>query len=391
MPYTRFLFFLLSFPALSFGQNIDSVLTERAPIDINFLFNYYEQDGNHSAVTGGIGTEELQDYSTVINILVPMDSSNQLNIESSINVYSSASTDNIDARTSSASSQDLRSSLSFNWNRLLADQRNSLDWKFGASVESDYLSLWLGMGWTHSSKDQNRVFSLSTQLFFDRWILYFPAELRNTIIPTVDTDKRRSYNLSLGFQQVINKRLNASLSTDLSMQKGFLSTPFHRVYFQGETLPRIEHFPDIRWKVPLGLRLNYFATDLFVMRFFYRYYWDSFGIQAHTVNLEVPVKLNLAWTVLPFYRYHRQSAADFFLPFGAHIDGNEFYTSDFDLSALSSHKFGVGLRFFPLWQLSKAEARLQWEISAISLRFSHYRRSDGLKAWSLSTLFSLSN
>ena len=27
----------------------------RAPIDVNILFNYYTQEGNNSAVTGGVG------------------------------------------------------------------------------------------------------------------------------------------------------------------------------------------------------------------------------------------------------------------------------------------------------------------------------------------------
>lgn len=369
----------------------DSLNKKREPIDVNFLFNYYSQDGNNSAVTGGTGTEELKDYATVINIIVPVDSANQLSVEAGANVYTSASTDLIDSRMSSASSIDTRSSIYFDWEQYNKQAKTFINWKMGGSVESDYLSLSLGWGWAKQSKDENRLFSVQAQAFFDRWILYFPAELRDTIIPTVDTDKRRSFNLNLNYQQVLSPRMQFSISADINLQNGFLSTPFHRVYFQEETLPRIEKFPGTRWRYPIGFRLNYYATDYMILRLFYRYYWESFGIQAHTFNIEAPIKVNPSWTISPFYRYYTQGAADFFLPFRTHVDGAEFYTSDFDLSAFHSHKFGLGLRVTPLWQLSSPQAKLQWEISTIAFRFSHYRRSDGLRAWSLSTFWGITN
>ena len=39
------------------------------PIEIDFLLNYYEQDGDNSAVTGGRGTEELSNIGTKIIII----------------------------------------------------------------------------------------------------------------------------------------------------------------------------------------------------------------------------------------------------------------------------------------------------------------------------------
>ena len=36
--------------------------------EINIVSSYYHQDGNNSAITGGIGTEKLSDYANFINI-----------------------------------------------------------------------------------------------------------------------------------------------------------------------------------------------------------------------------------------------------------------------------------------------------------------------------------
>ena len=36
--------------------------------EVNFVSSYYHQDGNNSAVTGGVGTEKLTDFGNTIDI-----------------------------------------------------------------------------------------------------------------------------------------------------------------------------------------------------------------------------------------------------------------------------------------------------------------------------------
>jgi hypothetical protein len=42
--------------------------------DIQVLFGYYTQNGNHSAITGGTGTEKLRVYSPELTITHHLDS-----------------------------------------------------------------------------------------------------------------------------------------------------------------------------------------------------------------------------------------------------------------------------------------------------------------------------
>ena len=72
-------------------------------IEANFLSSYYNQDGNNSAVTGGIGTEALTDFANVFIINVPIDSVNAISLFGGADAYTSASSDNIDTNVSSAS------------------------------------------------------------------------------------------------------------------------------------------------------------------------------------------------------------------------------------------------------------------------------------------------
>jgi hypothetical protein len=351
------------------------------PIDVDFLFNYYEQEGQHAAVTGGQGSEELADRAGKIVVKVPLDSARKIVASTALNHYTSASTDKIDSYVSSASRRDSRAWVQLGFESVINKQKQ---WGLGGglSIESDYISRSLNAYWQWSSADQNRSLNLAAQAFFDTWIVIFPEELRAPGLATVPTDKRRSFNLAFNWSQVINQRIQASLSADFVVQQGLLSTPFHRVYFVGESLPKIEKFPLWRFKYPVGLRLNWFATDWLVVRSYYRNYHDSFGISAHTVQLESPVKLGLSLAILPFYRYHTQSAADFFAPFAQHQIEQAYYTSDFDLSAFQSQKWGLGLRIAPLYGLSrfKVGPRRVAMLRKTTLRYARYVRSDGLNA-----------
>src|SRR6185436_2958616 len=68
--------------------------------EVNFISSYYGQDGNHSAVTGGIGTEKLSDYSNALDLQITKTDSllrtRTWNIELAMDAYTSASSDKID-------------------------------------------------------------------------------------------------------------------------------------------------------------------------------------------------------------------------------------------------------------------------------------------------------
>lgn len=380
------LFFLLLYCGNAAGQTtLDS--TARKPIDVNLLLNYYDQEGNHSAVTGGIGTEKLTDYDTRIIVLIPVDSASRLSAEAGFNTYSSASTDRIDSRMSSASSSDIRASVQLGWEQEKPKTQQAYSWGMGGSVESDYLSMNIHGSFYQPLKDGQSALYLDAQAFLGRWVLYFPEELRDTVQPFITTDRRFAYHFNLQYQRAVNRRTSLALSTGFSYQHGLLSTPFHRVYFPEEELPRIERLPGRRWQWPVSLRLHYFAGGGVATRFFYRYYLDGFGIRAHSLELELALKLSPAFSLTPVYRYHRQRAADYFQPYLGHRHGAAFYTSDFDLSAFSSHKMGLGIRLSPIWRWRLLGKRKLGEITGISLRAAHYRRSDGLRAWMGSLLW----
>lgn len=357
------------------------------PAEANFLFNYYQQEGENSAVTGGTGTEALIDRASSIIVAVPLDSVSRLSVESSVNHYTSASSDNIDFTVSSASRDDYRGQLYITYQRSWPQQRQELGFRFGGSIETDVISRTAAIDWNWESRDKNRRFSVSARAFWDDWLLIFPAELRSTGTTLTESDKRRTYALSLTYAQVINRRMQWAFFSDFIFQHGLLSTPFHRVYFADQNQPKIEQLPSTRTKLPFGARFNWSVNHLLIARLYYRFYIDSFDIMASTLSAELPLKLPLGLTIYPFYRYHRQSAASYFRDYRKHLSDADFFTSDFDLSAFDSHKQGLGIKFDPLYGLSRFKfpnRSTTTVIQSVELQYADYRRQDGLSFYTIS-------
>jgi hypothetical protein len=375
-----FFFFIVLITTLLYAQQ-DSII--RPPVDVNFLFNYYEQDGDHSAVTGGEGTQRLIDRSSILVIKVPLDSFRSMHAHGGLNTYSSASTDRIDTRMSSASSKDSRARLylGYMWSK------KGKPWEMfaegGASIESDYTSTSLQYRYARRSAKNDWEWSAGIHAFFDTWVVYVADEFRGTARASVPDDKRRSINLALAYSRVINRRMQGLISLEPSWQQGLLATPFHRVFVQNDPLAFVERLPANRWKLPLAARLNAFVGGSLVLRGSYRYYWDSFGIQAHTLSLKAPIKFGNFVSLAPGYRWHRQSAARYFLPKGQHLSSSPFFTSDFDLSAFTSHRLSGQLAIRPLYGVGRFKlfSKKKHSLDTISLSYHRFFRSDGLEAW----------
>lgn len=373
---------LLAFTFQGIAQNSDYQMKGNTKeVTIDFLSSYYEQDGNNAAVTGGIGTEALQDFANVVVINVPFDSINSVSLTGGADYYTSASTDNIDNNVSSASSRDLRKYGTVSYSRKNLKRGETYTAKAGGSAEYDYTSFSAGLSYTKEWNDGNSEFTVNAQMFRDNWSIYLPRELRGEV--TIPNRQRNSYNFQATYAQVLNKRMQMSLSTEAIYMQGLLSTPFHRVYFSDQLQPDIERLPNTRLKIPIGLRFNYFPIDNIIVRSYYRYYFDNWGLQAHAFSLETPLKVAPWLTLSPFYRYNTQTAADYFAPFAIHSVNDVFYTSDYDLSALQSHKVGLGFRIAPLYGVARMKLPLRklFQFKTLEVRTAYYRRSTGLRAF----------
>ncbi len=353
--------------------------------EVNLVAGYYGQDGNNSAVTGGIGTEKLSNFANSIDLKLSfIDRKSRqhfINADFNIDHYTSASSDNIDPLTiSSASRSDTHVYPSLSWTVKDDATRTSRGISYSYSTEYDYQSHGFNVNFAKISKDNNREFSLKAGAFFDTWMAILPSELRPAGYGSAaegDRDPvaykpRNSYNLALSLSQVINKRFQLLVTVEPAFQQGLLSTPYHRVYFTDGS-HTVEKLPGSRFKLPVGARLSYFLGDKVILRGFYRFYADDWGMKAHTANFEATYKITPFVSVSPFYRFHNQTAVRYFKAYGKHSPTEAYYTSDYDISGFTSHFVGTGIRLAPPGGLLGIK---QWH--SVELRYGHYLRSTGM-------------
>lgn len=221
-------------------------------------------------------------------------------------------------------------------------------------------------------------FTAKLQVYLDQVSLIAPVELRSGVYYGEDnyypSTSRNTLAGSFSYSQIINARLQIMFLADIVQQQGYLSLPFHRVYFTDGSVHQ-EHLPDNRFKLPLGFRASYFLGDRFILRAYYRYYTDNWGLHSHTADLEVPIKISPFFSVSPFYRFYQQTAIKSFAAYQEHTYADQYYTSNYDFSKFNSQFVGAGIHFTPPNGLFGVK-----QINMLELRYGHYLKTTGMNA-----------
>ncbi len=436
--------------------------------EVDTLLSFYTQDGNNAAVTGGIGTENLQDYATNITVAIPLNADDVFTVDATVSAYTSASSSNLNpfsgasqggedddndrrdddggnqngvtegspwVASSGASKSDVWISGVFNYSHT-SDSRNRI-WTADMSISSefDYFSFGFGGSHTWLFNKKNTELSLKGNVYLDTWKPVYPTEIKsynetrgnlnfgffngidildqngNTIDKNsisawkpyntnLVTDKgRNTFSGSLSFSQILSKKLQISIFMDVVQQTGWLANPMQRVYFKDRpnfyignaaSIPNytstdntrvfqladdIERLPNSRLKTPVGVRLNYYVSERIVLKSYYRFYTDDWGITSQTASLEIPLKLADKFTFYPSFRYYTQTQADYFAPYEEHSILDNFYTSDYDLSTFNSNQYGLGIRYTDIFTKSHIG---KLRLKQANLKYSNYQRNTGL-------------
>lgn len=352
--------------------------------DIELLYNHYVQDGNNSAVTGGIGTEKLIVYAPAIKV-THRSKINTLSFNAGADIISSASTDNIDFIVSSASRRDTRSYANIGFGRDLLEQRANVHLGTGLSIESDYFSVPLSFGGNYTTKSKMQTYFFDVQMYFDdlRWgrvnkdlykptRLVYPAELRYK--DWYNTYRRESFNFKLGLQQILNKRNILGIYPEITYQTGLLATPFHRIYYNDGSIG-VENFPEQRIKAILGLKLNSFVRNRIILKNRLELYSDNFGVNGIAIENETSIKLTPLFILTPSLRLSTQKGSKYFKPYMEHSPEDKYVTSDYDLSKMQTLQLGLAMRYMSGKNLNGSVV-----FNEMLFQYLYYNRSNQLHA-----------
>lgn len=359
--------------------------------EVDFVTSYYNQTGDHSAVTGGIGTEAVTDVanSLTLNLVWLNKSQNKNTLAVGLGFdYHTAASQAFVSKTGASSPTGTRLYPSLDWTIENAKKGNTFGLGAYYSGEFNYQSLGADLAFSQKTADRNGEFSAKLQGYFDKVTLIYPSEFE----PASTTDfngtgngngyggdhhnygssPRTTLSASFSYSQMINSRLQVMLLGDVVTQHGFLSLPFHRVYFNNGK-DTIERLPSSRFKLPVGARLNYFLGDNIILRTYYRYYIDNWGIRSNTAGIEVPYKITPFFSISPFYRFYNQSASKYFAPYEEHSLTDEYFTSNYEYARFESSFYGLGFRVAP------PNGVFGWQgLHELEIRYGHYTQTTDL-------------
>lgn len=252
-------------------------------------------------------------------------------------------------------------------------------WKADFSRQISALNVSLGLANSRESDYVSNGWSVNTLTGFNQKNTTLLAGLAGTddkvkVFYQSPWAKKRTNDVIVGVTQLLDPHTFVTANVSWGHAAGYLSDQYKVVQKRievnpGDFLPLqfLENRPGTRDKwIALGA-LNHAFPDLSgALEASYRFYRDTFGTRAHTIELTWLQQISPTLILQPELRLHDQSAANFYYynieqtsivpPFGRPSPQGPFYSSDYRVSALRTFTYGLKIVWTPStrWQLDVA-------------------------------------
>ena len=175
----------------------------------------------------------------------------------------------------------------------------------------------------------------------------------NTVGQSTDDDfeeeaKVRSYRVSLS--QILTKNLVMAFTLETITVEGFLNNPYRSVrYFDSGSANgysfQPEVYPRTRTSNAIAVRANYFLPQRAALHGGVRVFDDNWDIEATTYELGYTLPYGDAWIFEASFRFHDQTAADFYSDLFPSFNAQNFLARDKELSTFTSTTIGFGASY----------------------------------------------
>jgi hypothetical protein len=178
----------------------------------------------------------------------------------------------------------------------------------------------------------------------------------------------RTYGV--GITQILTRNLILSLNYQALTDQGYLQSPYREVLYLDPTQPKgygtaSQVYPGTHTSNAAAVELKYYLPYRAALDGSYRYYTDTWGIVAHTLQLGYTQPWK-HWIFDGSVRYYKQNAASFFSDLFPRADAQNFMARDRELAAFTSYTLGVGAAYD--FQIP----RVPWiQKNTLNLRYNH--------------------
>lgn len=251
---------------------------------------------------------------------------------------------------SGASIREERKDVQLTWALPLA----GIDWgvSAGHSVEDDYRATHAGLEFEYSPPNSAHTVSGGIGYSYDR-IDPVRGASSPDVIEQADKDSFSAYG---GISWVLDPQTVLQTAFSYGLHDGYLNDPYKQAWIVERSNTVRDTRPGERHQFSASARLrHYLPQHKAALHADYRYYYDSWDIEAHTVELSWQQMLGESWRITPGLRWYSQSQADFYAPYYQSLRGDGRASSDYRLSPYGAISLRLDIR--------KALAQ-DWEIGA---------------------------
>ncbi len=249
--------------------------------------------------------------------------------------------------------EDVRNSISLQVPVTLSI--NLITPQFAYSEESDYKSTGAALNYSLSLFEKNTVLTFG---WAHTWDQVLDAQ------PVRQWQKKSGDDFLIGCNQLLGPKTVLGVNFTYGQASGYLNDPYRFIVgatdFQLDAdnpAGHVEERPTERDKFVARFSLTHFITPANAsVEGAYRFYRDTYGIDAHTFELAWYQNIGKHVVISPMCRYYYQTAADFYyeiLPGSAFTlppsdpgsinNPPEYYSPDYRLSQLQSFTAGISL------------------------------------------------
>ena len=158
----------------------------------------------------------------------------------------------------------------------------------------------------------------------------------------------RGYALSL--TQILTRNAILGFNYELLTDQGYLANPYRKIRYlspgQGAGFTLADQvYPNTRTSHSASVQLKYYLPYRAALTGQYRFFRDSWGIRAHTLELDYTHPVSKRWIFDTSLRYYRQGAADFYSDLFPRANYQNFMGRDRELAAFHSYTLGAGASY----------------------------------------------
>ncbi len=190
-----------------------------------------------------------------------------------------------------------------------------------------------------------------------------------------------------GLSQIITKNLIAGATVEVVTDEGLLSNPYRSIRYLDTTVPLgyslgQQIYPNTHTSTAVETRVKYYLPYRAAASLSYRYFSDTWGIRANTIELGYTHPISNKFILEGRIRHYSQNSATFYSDLFPFANSQNFVARDQNLAGQTNNTYGFKgtWAFAPEGFLIFKRATATLDVSRIQFKYSDFRN---IKAYSI--------